>query len=52
MRSSTGRPTPGSTDEKVEELLSGFFQRHKRLLLILGAVLALLVIAGLIMTFT
>jgi hypothetical protein len=42
--------TPASsTDEKVEAYLAGFLQKHRRTLLIIGVVLALLLVAGLLM---
>jgi hypothetical protein len=39
----------GSADEKVEAVLSGFLQKHRRLLIILGLIFGLLIVAGIIM---
>ncbi len=51
MKSSSGgfSSRSNSTDEKVEALLSGFLQKHRRLLMILCFVLGLLIVAGIIM---
>lgn len=51
MKSSSGgfSSRSSSTDEKVEALLSGFLHKHRRLLMILGFVLGLLIVAGIIM---
>jgi hypothetical protein len=51
MKSSSGgfSSRANSTDEKVEALLGGFLQKHRRLLMIAGFILGLLIIAGIIM---
>ena len=51
MKGSSGgfASRPGSADEKVEALLGGFLQKHRRLFMILGFVLGLLIVAGIIM---
>jgi len=51
MKSSSGgfSSRSNSTDEKVEAVLSGFFLKHRRLLMILAIVLGLLIVAGIIM---
>ena len=44
------KTSPSSTDEHVEEFLSGFVQKHKRGLRIVAVILGLLIIAGIIMS--
>jgi len=50
MKGSSGRARSSDTDERVEAFFTGFFQRHKRLLWIVGAILLLLIIAGIVMS--
>ena len=53
MRGESGRvrADPSATDEKVEAFLSGFLQKHRRGLIVAGVVLAVLIAAGLVLTF-